>query len=95
MDHNTEHHIIGYKTLVKVLFSLLILTSITVWVSTINLGVINTTVAMIIASTKATLVLLFFMHLKFDKKIFRYLVGLVIAIFIAIMVLTFFDYFNR
>lgn len=94
--NNDEHlHIISYKTLIKVLLSLLTLTFITVYVAYLDLGLLATTVAMLIASIKATIVLLYFMHLKFDKKIFGVLVGLVIVLFIVFMTLIFIDYFNR
>ncbi len=49
-----------------VLVSLLILTGITVGVSYIDMGFFNVPVALLIASTKATIVLLFFMHLKYE-----------------------------
>lgn len=94
--NNDEHlHIISYKTLIKVLLSLLTLTFSTVYVAYLDLGLLATTVAMLIASIKATIVLLYFMHLKFDKKIFGVLVGLVIVLFIVFMTLIFIDYFNR
>lgn len=94
--NNDEHlHIISYKTLIKVLLSLLTLTFITVYVAYLDLGLLATTVAMLIASIKTTIVLLYFMHLKFDKKIFGVLVGLVIVLFIVLMTLIFIDYFNR
>lgn len=94
--NNDEHlHIISYKTLIKVLLSLLTLTFITVYAAYSDLGLLATTVAMLIASIKTTIVLLYFMHLKYDKKIFGVLVGLVIVLFIVFMTLIFIDYFNR
>lgn len=45
------------------------LTVVTVWVSTIDIGVMNAVVALIIASIKASLVALFFMHLKDESKL--------------------------
>jgi cytochrome c oxidase subunit 4 len=50
---------------------------------------------MIIASTKAAIVLLYFMHLKFDDKIFRFMVTLVFAVYAVVIVITFFDYLYR
>ena len=61
-SHNYERN---YRT---ILVSLLILTFITVWVSYYNFGIFNIVVAMAVASVKATLVALFFMHLKYDNR---------------------------
>ena len=53
----------------KTLISLLILTAITVGASYINFGAMNVVVALTIATIKATLVALFFMHLLHDKPV--------------------------
>jgi cytochrome c oxidase subunit 4 len=45
------------------------LTVATVAVSYLDLGVMNVAVALLIASLKASLVALFFMHLKFENKL--------------------------
>jgi len=47
----------------------MILTAITVSVSYVDVGIFNIIVAMSVASVKATLVALFFMHLKFEDRI--------------------------
>jgi len=53
----------------KTLVTLLILTGITVGASYINFGAMNVVVALTIATIKATLVALFFMHLLHDKPV--------------------------
>jgi cytochrome c oxidase subunit IV len=53
----------------KTLISLLILTGITVAASYVNFGAMNVVVALTIATIKATLVALFFMHLLHDKPV--------------------------
>lgn len=61
-------HVASVKTLVATGGSLLILTVITVLATRIDFGAnINLAVAMVIAVTKATLVILFFMHLRYDR----------------------------
>jgi cytochrome c oxidase subunit 4 len=50
---------------------------------------------MLIASVKAAIVLLYFMHLKFDEKIYRFMVTLVLAIYAVVIIITFFDYLYR
>ena len=71
-DHHDDHHGISHVASVKVLVgtggSLLLLTLVTVLATKIDFGAnINLAIAMAIAVLKATLVILFFMHLKYDK----------------------------
>ena len=75
-----------------VLGALLALTVITVAAAGINFGSpsTNTVVALVIASAKASLVALFFMHLKYDKPInaIIFLVGVImLAIFLIFILL--------
>jgi len=93
----SEHkqHISSYSSHLLVLLILVALTFVTVAITSVPLGAFNTTAAMIIASTKAAIVLLYFMHLKFDDKIFRFMVTLVLAIYAVVIVITFFDYLYR
>ncbi|HEY6072427.1 MAG TPA: cytochrome C oxidase subunit IV family protein [Anaerolineales bacterium] len=57
-------HGTGYGIYIAVFIALMVMTGITVGVSYINLGLWNVAVALIIASLKASLVALYFMHLK-------------------------------
>lgn len=63
-----KHHIVSFETCVKVFVTLLVLTVVTVLASRVNLGPFNFTVAMIIASVKAGVVVMYFMGLKFDSN---------------------------
>ena len=70
--HDDEHHGIAHTASIKVLVgtggTLLLLTIVTVLATRVDFGTnINLAVAMFIAVIKATLVILFFMHLKYDK----------------------------
>ena len=67
MEHETVHPPMSYKALAAVLVTLLLLTVVTVAVSYVDLGFFNVPVALGVACLKVTLVLLFFMHLKYDK----------------------------
>ena len=66
MDH--QHHITPLSTYLAIATTLLFLSGVTVWVSYVDLGAMNIVIAMLIATTKATLVALFFMHLLWDDK---------------------------
>jgi cytochrome c oxidase subunit 4 len=71
-EHHDDHHGLSHVASIKVLVgtggTLLMLTLVTVAATKIDLGSsLNLALAMVIAVIKATLVVLFFMHLKYDK----------------------------
>ncbi len=59
----------AYRTYIIVWIALLILTGVTWGVSYVNLGMGNVAVALLIASGKAALVALFFMHLRYENRL--------------------------
>ena len=88
---SSENHIISYKTQALVLGCLLVLTGVTVGASYVDLGRFNVWMALTIASVKASLVLMFFMHLKYESRILT-LSFLSTIGFLAIMIgFTFWD----
>ncbi len=91
-----EHaHIVPYKTFLLVWVALLILTGTTVAVAQFNLGVLNIWVALGIASLKSGLVIAFFMHMKYEQRLFKLALLsalLILAVFIGF---TFFDVLYR
>jgi cytochrome c oxidase subunit 4 len=82
---------ISYKALFAVLCLLLMLTAGTVGVSRINLGVLNIWIAITIASVKATFVLLFFMHLKYESSVLKYTFLLTIGVLALFIGFIFWD----
>ncbi len=87
--------IVGTGTYVKIFILLIVLALATTGFAFIDLGVFNPIVAMAIAITKTTLVVLFFMHVKYEGRL-----TLVFAIagfcWLAIMLLlTASDYMTR
>lgn len=89
------HHIGSYKSHILVLLVLIALTAVTVLITSVEMGPYNTAAAMFIAMIKASIVLLYFMHLKFDEKIYGIMVAIVLTIFTAVVIVTFFDYLYR
>src|ERR1700689_3718390 len=72
IDHHADDHGLAHVATIKTLLTtgttLLVLTLVTVLATRIDFGAnINLAVAMVIAVTKATLVILFFMHLRYDR----------------------------
>jgi cytochrome c oxidase subunit 4 len=68
-QHGEQGHVVPVSTFFKVLVALLILTVLTVAVAQINLGKWNIVGALVVASLKASLVILIFMHGKYENKI--------------------------
>jgi cytochrome c oxidase subunit IV len=67
-DHHGLSHVAPVKVLVATGGTLLFLTLVTVLATKVDFGAnINLAIAMAIAVLKATLVILFFMHLKYDR----------------------------
>ena len=84
-------HIQSYKTLALVLGCLLVLTGVTVGVSYVDLGRLNVWISLLIASLKGSLVLMFFMHLRYEGRVLI-LSFLATICFLAIMIgFTFWD----
>lgn len=94
-ESNDKHHITGYGTYVLVWVGLLALTSITVTVAGVNLGMYTLLVALGIAAVKSALVINIFMHIKFEEKIFKLFLFLSAATLLVIFILTFVDYSFR
>jgi cytochrome c oxidase subunit IV len=75
--------------------TLLVLTGITIAVAFINLGAFNFPVAISIAIIKATLVILFFMHVKYSSRLTKLVVGTGIFFLLVLFTLTLTDYLSR
>lgn len=90
-----HEHVSPMSVYVKVLASLFVLTGLTYAVSFADLGPASLWVAMLVAVAKATLVCMFFMHLKYDDR-YHVFVFLSTIIFVAIFFLfTIFDMQSR
>jgi cytochrome c oxidase subunit 4 len=78
--------ILPSKLYVTIWITLLCLTVITAAVSFVDIGPLNTVVALVIATFKALLVVLFFMHVKYTSEKFTKMV-VVAAIFWLLLLL--------
>lgn len=93
--HSEEHHPLGDNLLLKVYTALIILTGITVAASVYYPGQVGIGVAMVVTPLKATLILMYFMHLKYERPVFVIMFLVAVAILAIVMGLTFFDYLYR
>jgi cytochrome c oxidase subunit 4 len=95
MEEKEDHYIVRTKTFVLVWTALVILTGVTIMAAEMRMGEWSMLANLLIASTKASLVLWFFMHLKYEKKIFKMLFLVPIATITIIIGMTFFDIWYR
>ena len=89
------HGIVPRQVYYKVFGTLLGLTLLTVGVAFVNLGPLNTIIALTIAVGKATLVLLFFMHVRYSSHLIWVFVGAGVFWVGMLLVLTISDYVTR
>lgn len=87
----TANHAAGYGTYIMVWFGLVALTAMTVTIAGFNIGALTIVMALLIAISKSLLVGTYFMHLKFEKTVFRVFILVCIVTLIIIMALTFSD----
>ncbi len=93
MSSGNEHeqHLLPFGIYYAVAGALFVLTIITVWVAQYDFGGMNVIVAMAVAGVKAALVALFFMHLKYDNKLYAsFFVGSLVFL-AAFLAFTMFD----
>ena len=88
-------HIAPVRSYVLIFSLLMVFTAITVAVAFVNLGAFNFPVAISIAIVKATLVVLFFMHVKYSSRL-TWAIALSGVFWLGILlVLTMSDYLTR
>lgn len=92
-----EHHVVSIKAYLAVFFALMVLTALTVWVAFMDFGhgLLNDLVAMSIATAKALLVLVIFMHLKYSARFLWLIAGSSVIWMIVMIGLTLADYRSR
>jgi cytochrome c oxidase subunit 4 len=88
-------HVVATRIYYGVFAALMVLTAATVWIATINLGFFNPVVALSIALIKATLVVLFFMHLRYSTRLTVVVLVAGLAWLLILLVLTLTDYMTR
>lgn len=92
-EHGKGHGGIG--AYVGVFLTLMVLTLLTVWAAYQHLGIWNTPVALGIATTKAALVALIFMHLKSSPRLTALVIGTSILFLGFLILVTASDYLTR
>jgi cytochrome c oxidase subunit 4 len=89
------HKEVSVGTYVAVFLALMVLTGVTVWAAGQDFGAMNTVVALAIAVTKAALVVLFFMHVKYGTNLVKLCVVSAVTWLGLLIVITMSDYASR
>ncbi|MGA2569960.1 MAG: cytochrome C oxidase subunit IV family protein [Terracidiphilus sp.] len=90
-----EHHIVSPATYAVILLALLVGTALTVWASFWELGVWNPVIALVIATTKMILVVLYFMHVKYSSRLTKLTVAAGVFMLLVLISMTLADYMSR
>ena len=91
----THAHPVPVRLYVAVWAALVALTGVTVGAAALDLKHVSTLVAVGIAVLKSSLVLLYFMHLRWERPVFRYMLLAAVLAFGIFFALSFLDYANR
>ena len=95
MNNQQVHSPVPYRLYVTVWLVLVTLTGITVGVSYLDMRNAAIMLAVMIASVKALLVMLYFMHVRYDKPIVAYMVAVAAVVYAIFFGLTMSDYWYR
>ncbi|MCB1054881.1 MAG: cytochrome C oxidase subunit IV family protein [Acidobacteria bacterium] len=88
-------HVSPTSTYVKVFLTLILLTATTVWVAFYDFGILNNVIALGIAFAKATVVVLFFMHVKWSSPLIKLIAGAGVVWLVILILFTLGDYLTR
>ena len=84
-DHDHHVHVVPFRVLLGIFLALLGLTVLTVWVAQFDFGDLNIVVALAVAAAKASLVALYFMHIRYDRP-FNAIVFVASLFFVALLI---------
>ena len=90
-----SEHVVSTRTYYVIFIILMVLTAVTVWVATLDLGRLNIVAALAIAVIKATLVLLYFMHLRHSPRLTWLIVSVAFVWLLILIGLTMSDELTR
>ena len=90
-----SHHIVTPPQYALVFVTLLVFTGLTVGAAYIDMKWANPVIALFIACFKACIVILFFMHAKYQSRLIKMTIGSGFFVFLALIVMTLSDYISR
>jgi cytochrome c oxidase subunit 4 len=91
-----SEHIVSVRVYITIFLVLLVGTALTVWAAFVDFPYgLNTVIAMTIAVTKATFVVLYFMHVRYSARLVWVIVGSALLWMAILFAFTFADYLTR
>ena len=91
-----SEHIVSVRVYITIFLVLLVGTALTVWAAFVDFPFgLNTIIAMTIAVTKATFVVLYFMHVRYSARLIWVIVGSALFWMAILFAFTFADYLTR
>ena len=94
-EHEKAHPLVPYGLYFKVWAALILLTVLTVSVSYADMQQAKVLTALMIAAVKILLVVLYFMHVRFERPLYTYMIIAVFVTYGIFISLTFSDYSYR
>ena len=91
----SDSHSISFRVYLNILLVLVFLTFVTVGAAQVDFGSLNAFIALFIASLKGALVLLYFMHLKYEDKLYWVVFGSGVFFVLLLYFLTEIDHLTR
>jgi cytochrome c oxidase subunit 4 len=89
------HHVVPIKVYLGVFVALMLLMAATVAVAYLDLGLLNNLVAITIAIAKTSLIMLYFMHLRYNSRLIKIFAVLGFLFFFILVSFTLADYLTR
>lgn len=94
-DKDPKHHVTSPVTYFIIFGALMVLTVVTVVIAQFDFGFLNTAIALAVAAVKASLVILYFMHVRHATRL-TWVVVIGSFVWLGVLfVLTYSDYFSR
>ncbi len=94
-EGSLHEHIVSPKIYVGVFLFLMVMTALTVLAASVELHWANPVVALVIATMKATAVILFFMHIKYSTRMTQAVILSTLFFLFLLLGLTLTDYLSR
>jgi len=85
----------SYRSIILTYIALLLLAAVSVTISALNLGRVNLWGPLFIAPVQASLVVLFFMHMRHENRVLRVIFLAVLVVLALLIALTYVDTLYR
>ena len=92
---HSQHHVVPPSVYLMVFATLLFFTILTIYAADWDMGLFNPIVALAIATVKAMVVVLFFMHVKYQSNLIKLAIGSGFFAFLVLMAMSLTDYISR